>query len=447
MQLGHFKPLRVFLVLCLLSPFGFCADPPNQNPEKRKAWVSEQIQDLNADSLRERFQAERSLLKAGPEILPLLPAPELLPNAAVRQAVRRIRLKLEEAKARASVKPSRVTLDKTAPLSDVLEDIQQQTGNTIDAKELTAESRGQPVVLKVTDEPFWDVMDQLATKAEFRLESQADAGTEQSALHLLPAAPLGSYSVKQNVGAFRIEVAPLKLRPRFGDPHHQLLRVPLRLATEPRLRPLFLKLIAKDYSVRTKQGHELIPFDLNAKLELPLGEGGNETSFHMDFLVNDPFQESAVKLSGKAVVTVAADSEEIEFSNLPKAAGTARRRGGVTVTLNEITFKADESNPKQQTAKVRVTVNYDTGGPAFETHRSWIFHNRVFLEDAEGRRVERNSDFHTALQTDGGVIVEYNFDKLTEKAGDYSFTYVAPTLIINVPVEFSFAKLSAPKMR
>lgn len=437
----HPQTLRILLLLCLMSPIGLSADPP----KSRTAWVARQIKNLDADGLRERFQAERALLKAGPEILPLLPPPELSPNAAVRQAVRRIRLRLEEAKARASVKASRVTLDKKASLRELLEAIQKQTGNRIDIAELPAETREQSAMLQVSNKPFWDVMDQLATKAGIRLESRSDTGAKKSALYLLPSQSSDSMEAKQNVGAFRIEVASPKFRPRFGDPKHQLLRIPLRLATEPRLQPLFMKLAGKDFSARTKDGKELMPFNPNTKLELPLGAGGNETSFRVDFLVPDPFQEAVINLSGKVLLTVAADSEEIEFTNLPKSLGTARRRGGVTVTVNEMTFKTGENNPSRQSAKVRVTVHYDTGGPAFESHRSWIFHNRVFLEDAKGHRVERNSDFHTALQTDGGVIVEYNFDHLTGKQEDYSFTYVAPTLIINIPVEFVFQNLKVPR--
>lgn len=447
MPICHTKTLSILLLFCVVWPVGLNAEPRDQPLENRKAWVAEQIQNLNADGLRERFQAERALLEAGPEILPLLPAPELLPNAAVRQAVRRIRLKLEEAKARASIKPSRVTIDDTAPLAELLTQIQKQTGNAIDADEISAEQRKQTVTLQVSDMPFWDVLGLIATKTGLRLASRANTGTEESALHLLPAETTDAMEAKQNVGAFRIEVAPLKFRPRFGDPGKQLLRVPLRLAAEPRLQPLFLKLVGRDFSARTKDGKNLMPFDPNAKLELPLGEGGNQTAFDMNFLIADPFEAQAVQFAGKATVTVAADSEEIEFTNLSKASGTARRRGGVTVALDEITFQAEESRPQRQSAKVRVTVNYDTGGPAFESHRSWIFHNRVFLEDGRGRRFERNSDFHTALQTDGGVIVEYNFDNLPGGAEDYSFTYVAPILIINVPVEFTFPELTVPRKR
>ena len=59
------------------------------------AAVERLVEQLDAGTLVERRSAELKLLKLGPDVLPLLPAPELLPNASVREAVRRIRIRLE----------------------------------------------------------------------------------------------------------------------------------------------------------------------------------------------------------------------------------------------------------------------------------------------------------------------------------------------------------------
>jgi len=438
-----------YLPLVLLSLFflsgiprlGIGQDANPKTPEVKEAWVEEQIQRLDADTLRERAGAEKALLEAGPAVLPFLPPPELLPSVAVRQAVRRIRLRLEEAKARKSVKASTVTIRGTFPLEVLLKKIAEQTGNPIDAGELPQEMLAQEVSFNADELAFWEALARIGSKAGFQIQPAESPVAATSAVRLTPAESDRGTVTETTDGAFLIQAGKLKLRPRFGVEDQQLLRVPIRIAAEPRLRPLFLKIQGQDFTARTKEGGELTPFNPEASLELPLGEGGNETAFPMDFLVPKPFKEPAIELTGKATLTVAAGSEEIAFTNLPKAQGTARRRGGVTVTLNEIDFRADEENPNRQTAKIRVTVNYDTGGPAFESHRTWIFHNRVYLEDSQGKRIERNSNFHTALQTDGGVIVEYNFDDLADDSAEYQFVYVAPTLIINVPVEFEFENL------
>ncbi len=433
-------------VLLLLWPnLCWSADFQELPASERKQWVAEKIADLNADTLSERAMAERALLQAGPELLPLLPPPELLPNVAVRQAVREIRLRLEEAKARDSVKTSVVTIKGKLPLKDIFKQITRQTGNPIDAGQLPAKMLDQTSVIEKRTLPFWEMLELLGSEFKFQIGRPEAKNAEPPAVRLIPADAKSRPVAETTSGAFRVEVQALQLRPRFGVPSQQLLRVPLRLSAEPRLRPLFLTLAGKDFSARTAKGIPLPAFNPDAKLELPLGEEGTETAFQMDFQVPKPFTEKAVQFTGKATLTVAADAEEIAFRDLKNDAGAARRKGGVTVTLNEITFQPDEKLPSQNTAQFRITVHYDTGGPAFESHRTWMFHNLVYLEDAQGRRVQRSGDFRTDLRTDGGVIVEYHFDHLAGNQGDYKFVYVAPTLIINVPVSFDFKNLPTPQ--
>ena len=79
---------------------------------------------------------------------------------------------------------------------------------------------------------------------------------------------------------------------------------------------------------------------------------------------------------------------------------------------------------------------YDAGGPAFESHQTWILHNEVFLEDNDGRKMRLNGGSETTRQGDGAVAIEYRFVDLPEPLSRYEFVYVVPTLIIDVPVEF-----------
>src|SRR5437016_14638307 len=75
--------------------------------------VRQLLTELSGATREQRSLAEKRLLELGPKVLPLLPAPELLPSVSVREAVRRIRVELERIAARESVLPSRVTLSRT----------------------------------------------------------------------------------------------------------------------------------------------------------------------------------------------------------------------------------------------------------------------------------------------------------------------------------------------
>ncbi len=414
-------------------------------PQIQKEWVAEQVQKLDADTLQERTQAERALLEAGPDVLPFLPAPELLPNAAVRQAVRRIRLRLEEAKARESVKGSTVTIKGTLPLKDILKQITEQTGNQLDASQLPAEMLERSIELELGNISIWGTLDILGDEYGFGWKFTKAPNEASPKLRLIPGETESPFVESTMREAFLLRAHALKFRPRFGVADQQLLRIPIHLSAEPRLRPLFLKVEGADFSILTPKRESVPSFNPAAKLELPLGEDGTDIAFDMDFEVPKSFREEAVNLTGKATVTVAAGSEEFAFTDLAKDVGAAKRRGGVTVTLHEIEFQPDKKNTDRKAARFRITVHYDTGGPAFESHRTWMFHNRVYLEDAKGQEMERASDFHTALQTDGGVTVEYKFENLPGGLGDYKFVYVAPTLIINVPIAFEFENLPVPK--
>jgi len=85
---------------------------------------------------------------------------------------------------------------------------------------------------------------------------------------------------------------------------------------------------------------------------------------------------------------------------------------------------------------VRIAVTYDVGGPSFESHQRWMLHNKSELQTTDGKRINQNSGFDISLELDGAIEVEYCFDGLTNDPGDYRFVYEAPTLLINVPIEF-----------
>ena len=408
--------------------------PPNV-PLKQP--VGELLKQLDAETRKARAGAEQQLRELGPNILPLLPPPELLPNASVREAVRRIRISLERRKARRSVLASRVTLRKEGPLEDLLKAVSAQTGNRIDSLQVPVERRQTPFEVDYEQLAFWPVMDDLVARCGLRYAD--GSGPRSLKLSVRPKSGPPDEIAAAHCGAFRISVASAGLRRIVGDETHRKLRVSLRLAAEPRLRPLFLKLAGRDLVARTPAGRALEPFSPDSSLELPLGRGGRQLAMHADFKVPAAVRLSRAGLRGKLTMQTAAGMERISFRTLPDAEGVSRRRGGVTVTLKKVAFR--EKPRAERDLALEVGVSYDTGGPAFETHRTWIFHNEVYLETEEGRRVDLNGGYETKQQSDGGVAVVYRFKQLKDEPGGYRFVYVAPTLIINVPVEFDFTEL------
>ncbi|HUG90768.1 MAG TPA: hypothetical protein VML55_08050 [Planctomycetaceae bacterium] len=414
--------------------------------------VAQLAADLDADSRETRTAAQRELLRLGPAALPHLPSPELLPNSAVRATVRRLRLALEEQHARESVQPSRISLSGEVTLGDAVRRLADQSGNAIDASGLPPELLQRPVRVGFRETAFWDALDALARQAGMAWSIAAGS----DAIRLEPLADeseRGELAVDGS-GVYRVAVTSAGLRPIAGRPAERLLRLTVRFTAEPRLRPLFFAFAGSDLKA-SSGGRTFEPFSPDAKKEIPFGEGGKDVRVTWDFRVPaDADGAAAAALVAKATILTAAGREPITFTDLASASGVARRRGGVTVTLNEALFRgpqerravrpqadaAPAAETDGHTARLRVAVAYDTGGPAFESHRTWIFHNQAWLETRDGRRTAYDG-FTAELQRDGAVAVEYQFDHLAGPAADYKFVYVAPTLLISVPVEIKLPEI------
>lgn len=135
-----------------------------------KTAVLKLVHKLDADTQVERQDAEEKLMKLGPAILDYLPSPESQPDAGVRDALVRIRTKLQQIQAAKSVEASTVTLQGRLKLSQVLAEIQKQTGNKIaDLPQAAVPDAEIPVHFAKT--PFWTALDSVLDQAQLSIYS------------------------------------------------------------------------------------------------------------------------------------------------------------------------------------------------------------------------------------------------------------------------------------
>ncbi len=420
-----------------------CAEETNAPKEDLSTEVRWLLKELDADQRVRRQQAERKLLDLGQAILPLLPPPELLPNQSVRATVARIRVTLEQRKARESAQASRITTPKGVALEEWLRQLEIQTTNHIDSSAVPMSTLKSTVADSFQQSPFWEALEEVLPARQLRIQFAPDS----SVLKIVPETTAGADAAWKVAvdGPFRVAVDSVKTRKVSGNTQQQRLRTDLSVAPEPRLRALFLKLAAKDFQAFGPAGRVFAPADPAAQFDLPLGEGGRFVRWNLDFTTSSDLAESdlfPLKIQGQAMMQIAAASEHIRFTDLVEGAGTARRRGGVTVAVQKIQAKPQADGT--QTVSIKVLVAYDTGGPAFESHRTWIFHNEVYLDGQQGDSIPPNGGFETDLQTNGTVGVTYHFQGLKGPLTDYNFVYVAPTLIIDVPVKIQLEGIRPP---
>lgn len=425
------------------------AEPPKTNPKKTEPAktvqqrVEKQLEQLNSIVRKTRKHAEAELLKIGPDALPFLPPPELIPNISARDAIGRIRILLEKNKAEASVKPSHVTLNGTFTLHKILQEITKQTNNRFDLSALPKTVLQKQSAIKYQHQTFWNTIDQLAQT--YSLTFQLTKTSERlkfTAIKPNPKKTNRQKIVADNRSAFRIAIESVTTKPLIGQPKKQLLRIRWTMLVEPRLQALFLKYSGKAIIASVIKPNQIKPkkleqFALNASYDFPLGEGGRQLTLRSDFIVDAKKIPKTIQLEGSLEIKTAAARTSIRFRKLTNANGTAIRRGGVTVTLRKAISGKPNKITEKRTVQVSAVISYDVGGTAFESHRTWIFHNRVFLQQKDGTKIEKDNQFHTSQQKDGTIAVDYKFHVKDGDPKDDQFVYVAPTLLIDVPISFT----------
>lgn len=398
---------------------------------------------LGAPTLAERERGRQALLDLGPRGLPLLPPPERLPNAAVREAVGEIRGQLEKSAACESVRASRWKLPGSMTHVAALEEIRKTTGNDIRADDLPAAWGTRRLAMPITDVDFWTGLDAFCHQADVRFEPQS--GQRALRLRPLPSDPSAKAIPTSTSGPFLATISDVARKP-LADSDRQLIRLTVQYLAEPRLRPLFLVAEAKDSSVRVPDSPPLAPFSPEAKLELPFVSVGKPLAVRYEFDAPRGLEATELDVTLRGTVTTAARTETIRFSKLletpiPRGIGIARRRGGVTVSLERVAQSLRDGVP---VTAIRLAVTYDRGGPAFESHQSWLLHNEIALEGADQTRYLPNGGFETLRELDGGLVIEYRFLRVPLGARSLSLDYGIPTLIIDAPLECTFRRVPLP---
>lgn len=444
--------LRVLVIAVALGlvPMRVLADAAVEESDVRR-WVAR----LDADRKADREKAKEELLKLGPSALKWLPEPESLGSRAAIEAVKKIRATLERQKAEESVNAARLTVAGSSSIGEMLQRLAKETGNVIVTDDLSKELLSKPV--EIPDRPtFWDVIEAtskqhdlnwsfIGSPARLRLFPMIAASKDDS-----PRAALAATQSK----AFRVALKSIRERTVVGQGSGPLLRLELDVMSEPRLRPLFLKCSVADVAVsgqRKSKKDEADaagwqPYSPDAKLELTFGQGHRQMSVPLDFRRPDGDWNS-LSVVGKLHVETAAGEEPLEFPVGKEAQGVSRRRGGVTV---KVLRWESVAGAKDSSLEVTALVTYDTGGPAFESHRSWMLFNVADLVRAGMMPAEKPvsssamndvnllkpTHIDSDVQPDGSIGVTYRFEKLPLPASEYRFRYVAPTLILDVPLEF-----------
>jgi len=408
------------------------AAEPASSSQVDAAAVRTLVGRLESNQAAERTAAAKELEKLGPRVLPHLPPPNRLDSPAAREVIIQLRNRLERALARESAQPAIVTLQRVADRTVLCNELTQQTGNSLSVSEQAAERSAQ---VEWKYRPFWSAVEDLV---DLRTE-RVWWNPSHSRFQIEPR-PTGPLSSVTHAGVFRVEAVVGKVKPATDD-SQSILRVVTTWQAEPRLRPLFLRIKPADWHGNIGEA-SVSAWNPDAEYELPFGDGTRQLSWPLDLIWPASPDKKPWSLQGRAAVHLAAMTETITFDSVALRPNVQRRRGGVTVRIRKVDFRSAE-NAKLD-ATIRIQVSYDTGGPAFESHRAGVFYQGASLLGPDGKRIAF-TDYDATQEADGAVGAEYRFHNLPGRSSDYRFAYEAPTLFLDVPVEVTWNELPVPE--
>jgi len=403
------------------------------------------VSQLAADRAAERDAAEKKLLElAGTSsaesdrFLQALPKDTDQLPLPVRDRLARIRQQVEDRVARSATAPTSIMLTaKDMPLTQVLAEIEKQTGNHFtDNREQQAErpsAKETRITIDLKNEPFWPALDQILDQAKLGIYSYGG----KDALSIVPRdAADGPRRARASYnGPFRLEITEVQAQRSLRQPKQAGLKLQLEIGWEPRLRPIAISQPAADLQAKTDAGGRLAVAQPEAMLDVEIPNGTQAAEITLPFELPPRDVKRIASLHGKLHALIPGRQARFRFDDLANAAGKSQRIGGVKVTLDEV-----RKNNAVWEVHMRISLDEDNG--ALQSHRGWVFQNVSTLIGKDGKPID-NAGLETTRQTKNEVGVAYLFD-LPGGIEGLSWVYETPAAIVDMPVEYELKDIELP---
>ncbi len=359
------------------------------------------IRQLSAGSLQRRDDAAAALAQLGPAALPAIERARPTAHGEAAFRLPRIAAAIACTETCRSLLPTTVTLSVSEqPLTEVAAEIALQTGNR-----LLVPADAAPVSLSCQQEPFWDVASRLAAAAGGQLRCV----DRPPGLAIDQQAP-PSQSPLPAVISDLLRIAVHRIDP-LGPDGRAGYRLTLRLAWEPRLSPVMVRLPLSSVVAEAEAGTTIRQPHRTGVIEPFLTP--NRCWVDLPIRLKPPPPVSTVLTSLRGTVELWLPGFEHRF-HLPLAPSQREPReadegpfpqhqvGDLTVRLDNWWQTTTALGPQ---ITVRVTAQQETPSAAFDSHRGWLHGNipELFLPDgttlpATAHRVVRISDRGLTLE-------------------------------------------------
>lgn len=424
---GMAIPIWFVRVLLFVTTAGFgvlsAADA-----EPADAEIVRLIQQLDSSSLEERVKAESELLNLGPAILDRLPTSDAQLSRSVADALRRVRTRLEQDQQRLALEPTTIEIRPGESLEAACARWKTETGNR-----LLVADRDQPVFPKppqARSGGLWSIAVGIADAEG--LELKYDRDSRALKFERRSTESLWRWAFQ---GAAACRLRELGRKPfRAG---RDRLTLEFELLYEPRLRPLYSLFQVEDVAVSGPNPGSVECWNPNASYEILPPPDGSPLTGRLELVVDGAvaFRELAVRLPIET--TVVTFDRELSVRSEELKPGTRVDHPGVSLRI----LSVEPSNDRRD-IEIEATVAWDASGPAFESHRTWILHNRILT-----RRGTMDEVAVVPLEIDRPALRVIQFrarlDAKRMEHPDAELIYEAPVVLTPNRLEFDFPAASS----
>lgn len=376
---------------------------------------------LGSASGADREAAERSLGSRGPVILAELL--RLAPSCTgeVRLRLDRVIARFEAELVERATEPATVSLSvEKMPVRDVLAQIARDSGNPLAvSEEVGSGSAGaRPVSLSLDRATYWEAISETLSRGGLEIDCRDDGRR----IVVVPAS--GRPAPRAAAGPLLVMVAGVETGRAAAD--GRPVRVGLRLAWEPRIVPLVIRLPMDSVQVEGPHGESVPPSSRRGVVEATILPGAAWVPMTIPLLGKEPLPESLASVRATVRLWCAGGEHDFSMPLEPLPAQSRQRVGRA-----EVSFRAERRDRGR--VAVDAEVVYDGPSEPLESHRMWLVDRELAVLGPAGDELppESHSVRH---RSDRGLAVTDEF-VLGRRAEGSSVRWRLPAAVRELPID------------
>jgi hypothetical protein len=153
-------------------------------------------------------------------------------------------------------------------------------------------------------------------------------------------------------------------------------------------------------------------------------------------------------IQGEIALIGASRMLTFSFGSLDELQKDAGKR---TQTVEGVTIKVKKLQLADDLWTAEMVLEYPPNGPKFESFQSWLVNNEIYLKKQNADvRLPNNAGYALESSSSNRAVLSYNFNDDKPKGikrgkpADWQLIYVAPGVISETVVPFSFKDVSLP---